>query len=80
LETHLPNAFRLLRLVPYLSANSDRPSSDAPPHFFAALRKAAASCLSFSSAAALFSFARCETHLPNALCLFLFVPYFSWNA
>ena len=80
-ETHLPKALRLFAFVPYFSANAvrRRPSRSAS-HSLAAFLNSAASSWSCSSAACSFALAFCETHLPNALRLFPFVPYFSANA
>src|SRR3954454_183776 len=75
-ETHLPKAFFLFLLVPYLSANAAWVSGVVPCSVVQALEassEAASSCLAWAAACL-------DTHLPKAFFLFLFVPYFWVNA
>src|SRR4051812_14755116 len=75
-ETHLPKAFFLFLLVPYLSANAAWVSGVVPFSVVQALEaswEAASSSLAWAAACL-------DTHLPKAFFLFLFVPYFWVNA
>src|SRR3954454_21970211 len=76
LETHLPNAFFLFSLVPYLAKNAAWVAAVVPRSWaqaFAASVRASAICCSLAPAF-------WDTHLPNAFFLFLLVPYLAANA
>src|SRR3954454_20765213 len=72
-DTHLPNALRLLALVPYLSANACGSALRSALQVLAALTSVLTSALTVS---VVFALAFWETHLPCALAPFLPVPYF----
>ncbi len=73
LETHLPNALRLLAFVPYFALKAFASSPRSWRQLFTALR------WSLRTSAASF-LAEAETHLPKALACFLPVPYFAAKA
>src|SRR3954471_7240005 len=75
-ETHLPKAFFLFLFVPYFWVNAARVASVVPRSVLQAL----AALTSAASSACTASWVFCETHLPKAFFLFLFVPYLSANA